>query len=332
MYTTCAFCSGPLGGDGGPSGLGVGRKLAYDGWKSRAWVICAKCARWNLTPFDTRLDTIAALDGMAGTGRVAASSEQVALIRSGPYDIVRVGKPPRVEMAGWRYGERMKARERERLKVVVPVTVAAIGVAILVDVAAGGGVGFMVGQIPNIGDSVYTALVGNRKIGLIELPICRTCGRAMVLRAKHVQHARLSFTAHRDLTLLLLCSHCDSLGADLSGPEAELALRAGLTYVNLKKRKKIKKKAEEAAGYLDRHGGPEAFLRNSARMEKTVRQLAAGEALALEMAVDEQAELKELEREWRKAEELAEIADNLLVDRSVEEQLRKMKDRAQPSG
>ncbi|MBI4543278.1 MAG: hypothetical protein HY705_09620 [Gemmatimonadetes bacterium] len=331
MYTTCAFCSGPLGGDGGPSGLGVGRKLAYDGWKSRAWVICAKCARWNLTPFDTRLDIIAALDRMAGAGRVAASSDQVALIRFGPYDIVRVGRPPRVEMAGWRYGERIKARERERLKVVVPVTVAAIGVAILVDVAAGGGVGFMVGQLPNIGDSVYTELVGNRKIA-VEPPVCATCGNIMLLKAKHVRHARISRTTHHDLSLLLSCPRCRSLGAELAGSDAELALRAGLTYVNLKRRKRIKKKAEGAALYLERHGGPETFIVNTARLEKPIAALHGEEALALEMAVDEQAELKELEREWRKAEEIAAIADGLLVSPGVEAKLKELKAKDQPPG
>jgi hypothetical protein len=30
----------------------------------------------------------------------------VALLRWRTYDLVRVGKPPRIELAGWRYGER----------------------------------------------------------------------------------------------------------------------------------------------------------------------------------------------------------------------------------
>ena len=162
--------------------------------------------------------------------------------------------------------------------------------------------------------------------------IGRPGGGIMALRARHIQHARLSYSAHNDLTLLLACPRCDSLGAELIGPEAEAALRAGLTYVNLKKKRAIKKKATEAAGYLDRHGGSEAFIRNAARMEKTVRQLAGGEALALEMAVDEQAELRELERQWRQADEIAEIADNLTVDRSVDEELRRLKGGDQPNG
>jgi hypothetical protein len=331
MYRTCAFCSGSLGGDGGDSGLGVGRRLAFDSWKSRAWVICQRCGRWNLTPIDTRIETIQSLDRMAARGRVAATSDQVALVRSGPYDLVRVGQPPRVEMAAWRYGERLKAREREKLKIVVPVTAVAVGVAIAVDVAAGGSMGVVLGQIPSIGEAVYTGLLANRKVK-IEPPICQRCGSIMVLKAKHLQHARLSHNAHHDLALLVSCPRCRSLGAEILDQDAEQALRVGLTYANLKKGKRIKKKAEEAAGYVDRHGGPEAFLRSSARLEKTLRQMAGGEALALEMAVDEQAEVRELERQWRQAEEVADIADNLLLDPGVEERLRRLKGGHQPSG
>jgi len=56
------------------------------------------------------------------------------------------------------------------------------------------------------------------------------------------------------------------------------------------------------------------------------------EALALEMAVDEQVELREIERQWRDAEEIADIADNLLVDPAIEEALRKLKKGDQPNG
>src|SRR5947208_1439357 len=129
MYRTCAFCNSKLDGDGGPSGLGVGRRLAFDEWKSRLWVICPKCSRWNLAPLDDRLEQIEALARAAGQGRVAAATEHVALIRWQTYDLVRVGKPRRMEFATWRYGERLRARRREQLKFVVPVTVAAGGLA-----------------------------------------------------------------------------------------------------------------------------------------------------------------------------------------------------------
>ncbi len=329
MYTTCAFCSGALGGDGGASGLAVGKRFAFDGWKSRAWVICQRCGRWNLTPLDTRLDAIAALERMAAAGRVAATTPQVTLVRAGPYDVVRVGQPPRIEIAGWRYGERLKARERERLKVLVPVAALAVGATIAINVAAGGSTVFLIGQAPGIANQIYTGLVGNRKVN-IEPPICARCGSIMVLRAKHVQHALLTRTTHQDLALLLRCPTCNVLGAQIEGPDAERALRSGLTYVNLRKGRRVKRKAEEAAAYVERHGGPEEFIASAARREVAISTLRGAEGLAMEMAVDEQAEVRDLEREWRRAEEIADIADNLTVPPAIEQQLKDLKEKRQP--
>jgi hypothetical protein len=332
MFTTCGFCAGSLGGDGGASGLGVGRRFAYDATRSRAWVICQRCARWNLTPFDDRETSINALETMASAGRVAATSEHVALVRNGSYDIVRVGQPRRPEYATWRYGERVKARERERLKFIIPATAVAVGGMLAFNFAVGGSMGALLGQVPSMADSLYTTIIGNRTVGDVETPVCDHCGRPMVLKAKHMQHARLTHNVHTDLALLLACPRCKAFGALLEGLDAERALRAGLTFVNLKKGKRIKKKAEEAAGYVDRHGGPETFIRMTTRMEKPVSSLVGTEALALEMAVDEQAELRELERQWQQAEEIANIADGLLIDPAVDEALNKLRKPDQPNG
>jgi len=329
MFQTCAFCSGALGGDGAASGLSVGRRFAYDGWRSRAWVICQRCGRWNLTPVDTRLDTVAALERMAAAGRVAATTDQVALIRLGSCDVVRVGKPRRVELAGWRYGERLKARERERLKVVVPVTAVFVGITIATNVAFGGSMGWVMMQYPRIGDALYTGMVGRRKIG-IEPPVCGNCGSIMVLRARDVQDARLSRTIHQDLALLLRCPRCENVGAMLEGSDAEHALRSGLTYVNLKKGRRVKRKAEEAASAVEHAGGPQELIARAAREEIRVSSLKGSQGLALEMAVDEQAEVRDLEREWRRAEEIAEISDNLFVPPSIEDELKRLKERDQP--
>jgi hypothetical protein len=334
MYATCAFCSGALGGDGGDSGLDVGKRFAFDGWKGRAWVVCQRCSRWNLTPYDTRLEVIAALERMAAAGRVAATTDQVALVRAGPYDVVRVGKPPRIELAGWRYGERLKARQREKLKVVIPVTAAAVGIMVVANVAVGGSFGAMAWQVNNfshLGDWVYRRMVANRKLG-IEPPVCGHCGSIMVLRAKHVEDARFSSTVHQDLALLLRCPRCEHVGAMLEGPDAERALRTGLTYVNLKKGRRIRRKAEEAASYVERHGGPEQLIATAARQQIAVSTLRGAEGLAMEMAVDERAEVRDLEREWHRAEEIADIADNLLVPPTVEAQLKQLKEKRQPDG
>src|SRR5205809_7241729 len=99
MYRTCAFCNGKLDGDGGPSGLGVGRRIAFDEWKGRLWVVCPRCSRWNLTPLDDRLERIEVVSLAASQGRVAASTQQVALIRVQRDELLPLRKAPRVELA-----------------------------------------------------------------------------------------------------------------------------------------------------------------------------------------------------------------------------------------
>jgi len=333
MFRSCAFCNTPFDGDGGPSGLGVGRRLAFDEWRGRLWVVCPRCSRWNLTPFDDRLERIEAVARAAQSGRIAASTDQVALIRWERYDFVRVGKPLRVELATWRYGERLRNRQRERMKVVVPLTVAAIGLGIAANVAAGGGFGVIVWNIHRAVDWVYLRIVGSRKVSLIESPICARCGSIMQLRARHVQHARLVPDAHADMGVLLSCPRCHQEGAQLTGIEAVQVLRQGLTYLNLVRGGR--RRAEDAAREVDRVGGPDLLVRDVARRELPLRALRPERGLALEMAVDERAEVEELERQWREAEEIADIADGTLGSSTlVEEELRRLKKRGgdQPSG
>ena len=333
MFTNCAFCNASFDGDGGPSGLGVGRRIAFDEWKGRLWVVCPRCSRWNLTPFDDRLERIEAVARAASQGRVTASTDQVALIRWQRFDFVRVGKPPRIELATWRYGERLRNRQRERMKVVVPLTIAAIGLGVAANVAAGGGFGMVVWNIHRLADWVYLRIVGGRKMSLLEPPICAHCASVMQLRARHVQFSRLVPDRHAEMAVVISCPHCRMEGAQLTGTDATQILRQGLTYLNLKRGGR--RRAEDAAREVDQVGGPDQLVRDIAQRELTLRSLRPERGLALEMAVDERAEVQELERQWKEAEELADIADGTLSTTSdVERELRRIRDRDnnQPSG
>jgi hypothetical protein len=333
MFRSCAFCNATLDGDGGPSGLGVGRRIAFDEWMGRLWVVCPRCSRWNLTPFDDRLERIESVARAASQGRIAASTDQIALIRWERYDFVRVGKPPRVELATWRYGERLRNRQRERMKVVVPLTVAAIGLGVAANVAAGGGFGVVVWNIHRIADWMYLRMVGGRKVALIESPICAHCGSVMQLRARHVQHARIVPDTHAEMAVVLSCPRCRREGAQLTGADAVQVLRQGLTYLNLSRGGR--RKAEDAAREVDHVGGADRLVRDIAVRELTLRSLRPERGLALEMAMDERAEVEELERQWREEAEIADIADGMLgTSTAVEDELRRLKNRGgdQPSG
>src|SRR2546422_909240 len=291
MYRTCGFCNGKLDGDGGPSGLGVGRRLAFDEWKGRLWVICPKCSRWNLAPLDDRLEQIEALARAAGEGRVAAATEQVALIRWQTYDLVRVGKPRRMEFATWRYGERLKARRRDQLKFVVPVTVAAVGLAVAVNVAAGGSLGVFVWNMPNFARLMYTGIIGRRLVSLVEPPICERCGSVLHVRAKHVAYARVVRQAQDDVAVILSCPNCRTEGAMLVGRDAHAALRQGLTYLALARGSR--QRVEDAARLVESAGGPDQLISDVARRELTLRSLGVERRLPLQKGLGQRAEGQE---------------------------------------
>src|SRR6266496_3858409 len=236
MYTTCAFCNAKLDGDGGPSGLGVGRRIAFDEWKGRLWVICPKCARWNLSPLDDRLERIDTVARAARDAKLLAATDHVALLR-----------------------------RQERLKYVIPLTVAAVGLGIAANVAAGGTLGVFVWNLHRLGESLYITIVGNRKVNLAEPPICPSCGTLLELRAKHVQHARVVPDAHADIAVILSCPHCRNEAAHLTGSDAQAVLRQGLAYLNTTRAGR--RRAADAAQVVDQAGGPDRLIRDVARRE-----------------------------------------------------------------
>ena len=325
MFTTCAFCGGSLDGDGGASGLGVGRRFAFDEWKGRLWVVCRRCSRWNLTPLDDRLERIEDAVRAAAAGRVVAASDQITLVRAAPYDFVRVGKPPRTELATWRYGERLRRRARDRAKVVIPLTIVALGLGVAANVAAGGSLGIFVWNLHRLADAAYVGLVGRRRIRLDEPLICARCGAVVELRAKHVKHARLAAQAQSDLTVLVSCPVCHFEAGLLGGGDALGLLRQGLTYLNATR--EGRRRAEAAARLVDVAGGSDELIRRMARREARLSAVDPDSRLALEMAVEEREEVRELEYRWREAEEIADIADGVLSpDAAIEERLRRLRE------
>src|SRR5213076_2867205 len=110
----------------------------------------------------------------------------------------------------------------------------------------------------------------------------------------------------------------------LVGRDAQAALQQGLTYLSLTRRGR--QRAEDAARLVENVGGPDRLIRDVARRELTLRSLAPERRLALEMAVDERAEVEELERHWKEAEEIAEIADGMLsTDPQLDEELERIR-------
>jgi ribosomal protein S27AE len=197
---------------------------------------------------------------------------------------------------------------------------------VAVNVAAGGSVGVFVWNTPRLVKRIYVEMVGRRKIVLVEPPICERCGSVMLLRARHLERARVTTTAREGMALLLACPSCGAEGTMLTGADAQFALRRGLTYLNLARGGR--QRAEDAARLVEGAGGPHQLIHDVARRDLTLRSLALDRRLALEMAVDERAEVEELERQWKEAEEIAEIADGMLsFDAAIDEELRRLRER-----
>jgi hypothetical protein len=110
------FCAGHLGANEVVESFPVGRRLAFDPAKGRLWVVCRRCARWNLTPLEERWEAFEECEKLFRDTRLRKSTDQVGLARLGEgLELVRIGKPLRPECAAWRYGDQFGRRRKRAL-------------------------------------------------------------------------------------------------------------------------------------------------------------------------------------------------------------------------
>src|SRR5919202_2919634 len=112
MYHTCLFCQSDLGANESVERFPIGRRLAFDASKGRLWVVCPRCARWNLTPLEERWEAIEACERLYRGTRLRVSTDNIGLarLRSG-LELVRIGPALLPEIASWRYGTRLLKRD-----------------------------------------------------------------------------------------------------------------------------------------------------------------------------------------------------------------------------
>lgn len=351
MYTTCIYCHRDLGRNEALEEFPVGRRLAFDGRQGRLWAVCRHCERWNLSPLDTRWEAIEAAERAFHDTRMRVSSENIGLakLREG-LELVRVGEPLRHEFAAWRYGDQF-GRRRKRAIAYTTAGVATAGAVMIGGAAAGISVGaFFPGvshAIRNWWDTRTVHRLRDPQGHPIQIqryhlrssrlvPALDDAGWA--LRADYVPGWSKAGKKDADRRTLIV-----------TGDEA-LSLASRL-MAHANRRGGKKSDIANAVERIEAAGHPEAFLPTAAResqrlLETTRDQKSLSERqrrrrrlvdpgslagldtdlrLAVEMATQEQAErealegeLKGLEAMWREAEEIAHIADNLLVPESVD--------------
>src|SRR5690606_19315615 len=116
MYSTCLFCTKPLGTNEVLETFPIGRRIAFDERRGRLWVVCRHCERWNLSPLEERWEAVEACERMFRDTRIRVSTENVGLARHREgLELVRIGAPLRPEFAAWRYGDQFGRRRRRAL-------------------------------------------------------------------------------------------------------------------------------------------------------------------------------------------------------------------------
>ncbi|MEZ4377976.1 MAG: hypothetical protein R3B35_06795 [Gemmatimonadales bacterium] len=156
MYSTCLFCTKDLGTNDVVETLPIGRRIAFDAAQGRLWVVCRHCAKWNLVPFDTRLETIDAAGQLFHDTRMRYSTDNIGLarLREG-LELVRIGPAQRPEFAAWRYGDSFGKRRRRNLLIAAGAGAAGIGV-----IAGGAALGISlasIAQLPNAFNLIYNS-------------------------------------------------------------------------------------------------------------------------------------------------------------------------------
>jgi hypothetical protein len=347
VYSTCLFCTKPLGANESIETFPVGKRLAFDAAKGRLWVVCPHCERWNLSPLDERWEAIEQSEKLFRDALQRVSTDNIGLakLRSGT-TLIRIGDPQRPEFAAWRYGDQF-GRRRRRQMLWVGGGVAALSAVVIGGATAGVGVGGFGWMLAKLGQNI---IQGDPE--KVVAKIRDQSGRMMHVRRRHLAETRLGRAEDGSLAIDLRFKNGN---AAFTGREAERIAAVVIPTVN--RFGGDKKAVATAVEEIESTGGPEGYLdrlkyisetltrvdppkrgswwtyqKPSSKMTRGLFALPQQHRLALEMALHEEAErraidgeLTELERAWREAEEIAGIADSLLLPETVDESFERMR-------
>lgn len=344
MYSTCVFCNKPLGTNEALDAFPVGRRLAFDAAKGRLWVVCPHCERWNLSPLEERWEAIEQAERLYRDTRLRTATDQIGLarLRDGT-DLVRIGAPMRPEFAAWRYGDQF-GRRRRRQVALAGAGLAGLGAIVGGGIAAGvavGGFGWGISRM------VRFVVHGSPRTVVAHLSL--SDGEILHVRRRHLSGTQL----HRgdDGSLALDLQHEHGVRSFVGHDAIRVA---GIVVPKVNRFGGSQKTIAEAVKTIETGDGPEGYLRNLAGIaapltRSPLKQRKRGidtsfspshglyglppfHRLALEMALHEEAErramegeLAELERAWEDAEQIASIADDLLVPDGVLDTLKRLK-------
>jgi hypothetical protein len=360
MYTHCVHCQADLGRNEVLEAFPVGRRVAFDEAQGRLWVVCAKCERWNLAPFESRWEAIEQAERAyrGTTVRIATDNIGLAKWRDGTR-LVRIGRPLRPEFAAWRYGDQFGRRRR---RAWLTAGAATVGVGALVGGAVATGAGFLV-LSPLLNVSSALIAVGSARARFT--PLAHPDGdwfipfgnpRLVPGGGAEPWGIEIGWTRRLGEPVMTWRdwlrpgpggNNGENGRVTLHGEHARDVLAKLLPSVNGGGASRAR--VDEAVSLLDEVGGPERVMSWAVTQRRAwgakqtfgdtgdLGYIPRPARLAIEMAVHEErerlalhGELAELERAWLEAERIARIADKLLVPDAVTQRLAQL--RAQGAG
>jgi hypothetical protein len=331
MYKTCIYCNRNLGGNESVENFPVGRRLAFDQEKGRLWVICERCRRWNLSPLDERWEAIEECEKQFHDTPKSFSTDNIGLAQVGEgTQLVRIGRPQRREFAAWRYGREFWQRRVRNL----------IGTAVQVAI----GIGTVIA-----GANLLPLVIGLRQSRVVAR-VRDEQGRRLYITPQEARRLKLyrhngadGFSlevVYRPEQKRMLLWHRGAgkrQTTALSGPTAIRAAGRVLPAVN--EFGGTESQVREAVTMIEDARTPERLFASTAAEQGALipgrifdadatelHRMGANVRLALEMAAHEDSEQRALEGElaaleeaWREAEEIASIADSLLIPKEITE-------------
>ena len=359
MYSTCLHCNTDLDANESIEALPVGRRLAFDAAKGRLWAVCRHCERWNLSPIEERWEAIEECERAFRDTRVRVSTDNIGLakLRDGT-ELVRVGAPMRPEFAAWRYGDQF-GRRRARAVLTGVGAVVGVGVAVAGAAALGATLVMVVPAFQLLNVLSIARLANTQHATMLPLPDgtwFRPFGSPRLVVQSDVPEgwgiayqytgrfeSRELPSAWSSLREFKRQQQKQSLGElRIRGNDAAPVLRWALPRVN--RAGAPRQTVRDGVSLIEAAGAPERFGTWAASQlpawnarltfgdNGDLSQIPRAARLAFEMALHEESERRALEGElasleaaWQHADEIAKIADGLLVSPAVERRFEAMR-------
>src|SRR5918998_788434 len=252
MYHHCLFCQSDLGVNDVVEQFPVGRRLAFDAAKGRLWVVCPRCARWNLTPLEERWEAIEACERLYRGTRLRTSTDNIGLaqVRSG-FEIVRIGPALLPEIASWRYGARLLHRDIDERRDVGLIT---RSTRLLARSAASAVV--RSAYAAGLGSDVVLRMHTFGRGGAVLARASDERGHAVTIRYAHIETAEL-IRPERDEPWRLRVQHDRGVATLTDAPGLRVA---GKMLATLNFGAATEEDIERAAAKLDDAGDPEHYF------------------------------------------------------------------------